>query len=229
MPEGYSTACLLPAYAVAMALIYDAELRPGKLELIADWLPAARWFPSAEPPVLRKLGSFRFDDPEGAVGIETLVVQAGELAVQVPLTYRDAPLDGAERFLITEMDHSVLGRRWVYDAAGDPVYAAALEAALFSRQGQAPQYTEHNGVRELLPESMRVFSSGMPDGAELADAPASEPQDWTATVMEQNGWELSVVRLLDLDGRTAPDPSLQATWEGQEFPVVLAWGMPVEG
>lgn len=212
-----------------MALIYDAELRPGKLELISDWLPGARWFPSAEPVTARKLGSFRFDDPEGAVGIETLIVAAGSVVVQVPLTYRDAPLDGAERFLIGEMEHSVLGRRWVYDAAGDPVYAAALEAALFSRQGQAPQYTERNGVRELLPESMRVFSSGMPDGAELVDAPAEEPQDWAVSVVEQSGWELSVVRLLDLDGRTAPDPSLQATWEGQDFPVVLAWGMPSAG
>ncbi|MCC3275001.1 hypothetical protein LJ753_03830 [Arthrobacter sp. zg-Y20] len=212
-----------------MALIYDAELRPGKLELISDWLPRARWFPSTEPVTARKLGAFRFEDPEGAVGIETLIVAAGSLVVQVPLTYRDAPLAGAERFLITEMDHSVLGRRWVYDAAGDPVYAAALEAALFSRQGQAPQYTERDGVRELLPESMRVFTSGMPDGAELADAPAEEPQDWTVSVLERSGWELSVVRLLDLDGRTAPDPSLQATWEGQDFPVVLAWGMPNAG
>ena len=209
-----------------MALIHDAELRPGKMELISGWLPGAAWFPANEPVQVSKLGSFRFDDPEGAVGIETLVVAAGPHTVQVPLTYRDAPLEGADRFLITEMDHSVLGRRWVYDGAGDPVYAAALEAALFSRQGQAAQYTERDGVRELLPESMRIFSSGMPDGAELVDAPASEPEDWAVSVMEQNGWDLSVVRLLDLDGRTAPDPSLQATWADQDIPVVLAWGMP---
>ena len=209
-----------------MALIYDAELRPGKMELISGWLPGTVWFPANEPVPVRKLGSFRFDDPEGAVGIETLIVSAGPHTVQVPLTYRDAPLDGAERFLITEMEHSVLGRRWVYDAAGDPVYAAALEAALFSRQGQAPQYTERNGVRELLPESMRVFSTGMPDGAELVDAPASEPEDWAVSVIALSGWELSVVRLLDLDGRTAPDPSLQATWADQDVAVVLAWGMP---
>ena len=214
------------AYAVRMALIYDAELRPDKMELISGWLPGAVWFPSDGSVPVRKLASFRFDDPEGAVGIETLIVAAGPHTVQVPLTYRDAPLQGADRFLISEMEHSVLGRRWVYDALGDPVYAAALEAALFSKQGQAPQYTEKDGVRKLLPESMRVFSTGMPDGAELVDAPPSEPEDWTASVLEHNGWDFSVVRLLDLDGRTAPDPSLQATWADQDVAAVLAWGMP---
>ncbi|MDN3904324.1 hypothetical protein [Arthrobacter sp. YD2] len=212
-----------------MALIYDAELRPGKMDLISDWLPTTVWFPRQEPVTAQKLCAFRFDDPEGAVGIETHIVAAGGVTVQVPLTYRGAPLAGAERFLITEMDHSVLGRRWVYDALGDPAYAQALEAALFSKQGQAAQYTEQNGVRELLPESMKVRSSGMPDGAELVDAPPYEPQDWTVSVLEHSGWEFSVVRLLDLDGRTAPDPSLEATWQDQEIPVVLAWGMPVEG
>ncbi len=216
------------AYAVPMALIYDAELRPGKMDLISDWLPTTVWFPTQEPVTAHKLCSFRFDDPDGQVGIETSIVAAGGVTVQVPLTYRGAPLAGADRFLITEMDHSVLGRRWVYDALGDPVYAQALEAALFSRQGQAAQYTERNGVREFLPETMRISSSGMPDGAELVDAPPSEPQDWTVSVLEHSGWEFPVVRLLDLDGRTAPDPALSATWEGQDIPVVLAWGVPLE-
>ncbi|WP_146361749.1 CG0192-related protein [Arthrobacter yangruifuii] len=213
-----------------MALIYDAELRPDKMELISGWLPGTWWFPSTDPVAVRKVASFRFDDPEGEVGIETLIVEAGSALVQVPLTYRGAPLAGAEEFLINEMEHSVLGRRWVYDALGDPVYARALEAALLSRQPQATQYLDKDGgARELLPESMQVSSTGMPSGAELVDAPAAEPEGWAASVVAGDGWEFSVVRLLDLDGRTAPDPSLTATWEGQDIPVVLAWGMPQPG
>jgi len=33
----------------------------------------------------------------------------------VPLTYRGAPLDGAEDALVGTTEHGVLGRRWVYD------------------------------------------------------------------------------------------------------------------
>ena len=40
----------------------------------------------------------------------------------MPVTYRDAPLPGADAWLIGTMDHSVLGKRWVYDGVGDPVY-----------------------------------------------------------------------------------------------------------
>jgi hypothetical protein len=36
------------------------------------------------------------------------------------------------------MEHSVLGRRWIYDAQGDPVALAAYARALAGRQEQAP-------------------------------------------------------------------------------------------
>ena len=57
------------------------------------------------------IGSYRFDDPDGRVGMETHLVTAGGALMQVALTYRDEPLDGAEDALITEMQHSVLGTR----------------------------------------------------------------------------------------------------------------------
>ena len=54
-----------------------------------------------------------------------MLVAVGDGPVyQVPMTYRGMPLDGADAFLIGTTDHSVLGRRWVYDACGDPVFAA---------------------------------------------------------------------------------------------------------
>ena len=74
----------------------------------------------------------RVDDPAGQVGVETILVvdEAGAAPVvyQVPLTYRAAPLDGAQSALVGTMEHSVLGRRWVYDGPHDPVYAAQLLA-----------------------------------------------------------------------------------------------------
>lgn len=51
---------------------------------------------------------------------------AGDAILQVPLTYRDEPLDEVEAALLTEMDHSMLGTRWVYDALGDPLFPTVL-------------------------------------------------------------------------------------------------------
>nr|WP_257910073.1 phosphotransferase [Janibacter limosus] len=61
--------------------------------------------------------------------------EAGSTPVvyRVPLTYRDAPLEGAEAALVGEMEHSVLGHRWVYDAPHDPVYVTQLLELLCGR------------------------------------------------------------------------------------------------
>ena len=50
-----------------MALIHRATIRPTKLELLTDWVPSQPW----GEPVLDLVGAFRFDDPDGEVGIET--------------------------------------------------------------------------------------------------------------------------------------------------------------
>ncbi|MFJ4859651.1 MULTISPECIES: maltokinase N-terminal cap-like domain-containing protein [unclassified Streptomyces] len=122
-----------------MAIIHKTTMSPGKLELLAAWLPAQPWYlPTGRPPALARAGGFRLDDPEGEVGIEFMVVTdtSGEepTAYHVPLTYRGAPLAGAEAALVGTTEHGVLGRRWVYDGPHDPVLAAQL-LALF--QGRA--------------------------------------------------------------------------------------------
>jgi hypothetical protein len=59
-------------------------------------------------------------------------------AYLVPLTYRGAPLEGAERALIGTMEHGVLGRRWAYDGCHDPVLVAELLSLITGRtQAQA--------------------------------------------------------------------------------------------
>lgn len=49
-------------------------------------------------------------------------------AYVVPMTYRGAPLDGAEHARIGRSEHRVLGTRWIYDGEHDPVLHAQLVA-----------------------------------------------------------------------------------------------------
>lgn len=143
-----------------MALIHQATIRPTKLELLDAWAPSQPWFEGRPGAGLTLVASFRFDDPDGEVGIETLLVRAGGPVLQVPLTYRGAPLEGGEAWLITTMEHSVLGRRWVYDAVGDPVYRAELAAAAFTGGREADEFVESDGVTVPRESTAAVRGSG---------------------------------------------------------------------
>ena len=62
-----------------MAILYpQATLRPTKLELLTPWMPTRAWYRGPAEPVLTRVAGYRFDDPGGEVGIETLLVQAGD-------------------------------------------------------------------------------------------------------------------------------------------------------
>ena len=93
-----------------MATIHRAELSPTKLELLTDWMGGQRWYLGRGRPRLRRLDSWRLDDPAGEVGIETLVYvdeSAEPVTYQVPLTYRGAPLPGGEAALVGELAGAV--------------------------------------------------------------------------------------------------------------------------
>jgi hypothetical protein len=118
-----------------MAVVHQTTLTPGKLALLASWLPAQAWYDATgSAPVLARAGGFRLDDPAGEVGIEFMIVtdQSGQepASYHVPLTYRGAPLTGAGHALVGETRHGVLGPRWVYDGTHDPVLMAQLVALL---------------------------------------------------------------------------------------------------
>ncbi|HEX5406483.1 MAG TPA: hypothetical protein VFX16_29775 [Pseudonocardiaceae bacterium] len=122
-----------------MSLIYNnTTVVPGKLELLAAWLPGQPWYTGTDSPRLTKAGGFRLDDPAGEVGIEFMVVTdestGRPVTYHVPLSYRAAPLDLAAAGLIGTMEHGVLGRRWAYDGLADPVLVNALLALV---QGEA--------------------------------------------------------------------------------------------
>ncbi|GAA3507268.1 maltokinase N-terminal cap-like domain-containing protein [Streptomyces showdoensis] len=122
-----------------MAVIHKTTMQPNKLELLTPWLPTRPWYRGGEGvvPVLERAGGFRLDDPEGEVGIDFMVVTdaSGEeiRSYLVPLTYRGAPLAGAEDALIGTSEHGVLGTRWVYDGAHDPALLGELTALLEGR------------------------------------------------------------------------------------------------
>lgn len=120
-----------------MAVIHKTTLKPSKLALLTSWLPSRQWYVGTGEPQLAKAGGFRLDDPEGEVGIEFMVITdtsgAEPATYLVPLTYRGAPLEGAEHALVGNMEHGVLGKRWAYDGCHDPVLVAEVLALIEGR------------------------------------------------------------------------------------------------
>ncbi|MFF1558366.1 1,4-alpha-glucan branching protein [Streptomyces sp. NPDC058279] len=127
-----------------MAIIHKTSMTPGKLELLAPWLPTQPWYASTgRAPEPARAGGFRLDDPQGEVGIEFMVLTDdsadGAVAYHLPLTYRGAPLEGAEAALIGTSEHGVLGRRWVYDGTRDPVLVGQLLSLVQGRAAAQEQ------------------------------------------------------------------------------------------
>ncbi|MCW2602637.1 MAG: hypothetical protein JWN61_772 [Pseudonocardiales bacterium] len=189
-----------------MALIYQAQLSPSKTETLAAWLPHQPWLDGADVSRITLLGAYRFDDPAGEVGIETHVVAAADGRVlHVPVTYRSAPLAGAEDGLIGTMEHSVLGTRYVYDGPTDPIYVQALTTTILTGGEQAPfDLVTDDGLKRREVTTL-VRGSGTPS----THVPA--------------GVEPVVLRTLE-PGHTRHDAAtLTGTWPGQDAPVLLAY------
>ncbi|GAB3755448.1 hypothetical protein GCM10027599_19060 [Yimella radicis] len=151
-----------------MAILHKATLEPSKNELIEAWIGEQRWYTGKSgTPALSVIGSYRFDDPAGEVGVEVSLVLdtsgAQPTLFQVPLTYRGAPLEGAERALVGTTEHSTLGTRWVYDGCHDPVFVTALLETIVTGGRHADvQFEEGTQDRPqgVLPASVRVQGSG---------------------------------------------------------------------
>jgi len=202
-----------------MALFHRATLIPTKAEAIATWVPTRSWGPSADDPI-DVLGSYRFDDPEGRVGMETHLVEAGGALLQVPLTYRDEPLVGAEDALITEMQHSVLGTRWVYDGLRDPRFVMMLAGVAMTGQGEALGMVVYDGRWYVAPSEVRIQGGGWTQERVPVDGFELESDEATASTFHNDRFELTVFR------RPVPGPrpavGLTATWDGQIEAVILA-------
>ena len=175
-----------------MAIIHrDGNITPTKRELAAAWLDRQ----GLGAGDVEMLGAYRFDDPAGQVGIEGHLVRRGGEVFHLPMTYRGAPRDGAGADLLATMEHSVLGRRWVYAAEGDPVALACYGAALAGRQEQA---------------SLEVWEGGVPTGQQRPNT--------VALTAEGDGPAGSKVQLYRVPGDSAGSPAagrrLIAAWDG---------------
>lgn len=142
-----------------MGEVHKATLSPSKQELVESWLPTRSWADGHR--IAEKVAEYRFDDPAGEVGVETILWRTEDGSVlQTPLTYRSAPLAGAEQHLIGTTEHSVLGQRWAYDGCGDPVWASTLAAGIATGAQQSQMYFEDDGRRIDIPARMQVRGSG---------------------------------------------------------------------
>ncbi|MGY0059192.1 maltokinase N-terminal cap-like domain-containing protein [Streptomyces sp. LZ34] len=202
-----------------MAVIHHTTLKPTKLELLTSWLPSRPWYGGAGEPRPAKAGGFRLDDPQGDVGIEFMVVTdaagAEPISYLVPLTYRGAPLDGAEHALVGTMEHGVLGRRWAYDGCHDPVLVAQLWALIEGRvQAQAQSITD-TVDREV---TRSYVGAGLT--SEEATAPAIDDPEGTR-LTAPGGTTLHLHRVL----RPAPSGASPLP-EGATGHVGGAWQLP---
>lgn len=178
-------------------LHFGTTLKPTKLELLTAWMGGQRWYASkGTAPSLTRVDAWRLGDPEGEVGIETLLVlddsdPLAPVVYQVPLTYRGAPVDGLEHALVGTMEHGVLGSRWVYDGTHDPAYAAQLLAL----------------VRGLVPVESS-FESGALDERYAGSPATSWAEDLTfrgSTVLsgEQSNTSI-IIDAVDASGTARP-------------------------
>ncbi len=156
---------------------YTATLAPTKQELAEAWLPSRPWAPDGP---IEKVAEYRFDDPAGEVGVETILWRAADgTLLQVPFSYRGSPLEGADSHLVGTTEHSVLGKRWVYDGCGDPVWAETLTTAILTGGTQAQMVIERDGELVDVPARMQVRGSGAA-GAEV-------PAVWSVSSVDDDG------------------------------------------
>ncbi|UVJ40344.1 1,4-alpha-glucan branching enzyme [Arthrobacter sp. CJ23] len=108
---------------------------PSIEELLRAWLPGKRWFPVKNAGFgLERVGGFPLGDRDGEAVLDIVLVAVSYQTadgggrtdvVQLPLSFRSAPLEDAASALVGEAMLPGLGHRWVYDAVHDPHFIAA--------------------------------------------------------------------------------------------------------
>jgi hypothetical protein len=210
-----------------VAILYRAQLTPSKMELLSAWVPLQSWcVASTDLRTLDAAGAYRFDDPEGEVGIETFLLRSADGQIfQVPLTYRSAAIDSAEAALVGTAQHSVLGERWVYDACGDPAYAQALASTILSGGTEAELEVVTDEGRERREATTKVTGSGLPGSAVPQVGSVTYLNEGLRTIVSSGTLELTVLRVIDVSTAAANTPGgffLTGTWPGQGSPALLA-------
>ena len=202
-----------------MAILHQATLTPSKLELLDAYLtsvPGLLPFVNGE---LTQLGSYRFDDPAGDVGIEThILTSATGAVIHIPLTYRAAPVDGWDAWLAGTMQHSVLGPRWAYNACIDPVYVHEIVRVITQGDTEVEQFVQTPDGPVRRDNTASVQGSG---GAEIPAITQVVPGEiGTTTTIDLGGATLTVVHVVGLG--TTDKPHLTGQWIDTHAPRLLA-------
>ena len=180
----------------------QATLSPSKLELLAPWLVQQSWF-EGDAADLERVAFFRFVDPDGEVGLDSMLIASGGAIYHVPVTWRGSELEGGE--LIGTLEHSELGTRYGYDATTDPVYVSELVRVI--TEGDTGSAITNVETGEPLPATAEVAGSGVTPGVDVQGA-------------------VRLIRVLDAEHEDthAARGVLTATWtyEGTEREDVLA-------
>jgi predicted trehalose synthase len=99
-------------------------------EALSHWIGHQRWFSGkGAAPLLRLLGSLEWPAHDDVRVLTHLVLDEGVgrgALYQVPVTYRELPLDGAQGAFIAELDDPDGKTRYAYDAPHDPAFADLL-------------------------------------------------------------------------------------------------------
>jgi len=207
-----------------MAVLHEATLVPSKFEMLESWLPSQPWFDSRESTSVDAVGAYRFDDADGEVGIETHLLRgANGQTFQVPVTYREAPLNNAEFFLIGTTQHSVLGKRWVYEASGDVKYVTALAAVILDGGHEAELVVMAKNGPVRRESTAKVLGSG----SQLSDIRVREPllvenhddSTWIIT----GDFKFVLSRVIKDKVVHGAENTLSGTWPGQSEPALLAF------
>jgi hypothetical protein len=230
-----------------VAYIYKAAtLVPSKADLLRSMISSRSWAAGAGPGPLALVGAYRFDDPDGQVGMETHLVEVGEGKVlQIPFTYRSAVIPGGEEFLVAIAEHSVLGTRWIYDGLRDPVFLTALATCIIcgGRQADLENISDTGSERREsgTKKSGTKVSGTKVSGTGLDSVPPSllgsafYSQVGATTIIRCGALEITVfgepeVRQPEV-GQPEVSSSIQVsdeakrllgTWPGQDEPTVLA-------
>lgn len=205
-----------------MAIIYQATLSPSKLELLTKYVEGVPALAEQTGEDLRLVGSYRFDDPAGEVGIETHILTSDSgVLLQIPVVYRNEALAGADASRMGTMQHSILGERFMYDACIDAVYIGELVRTILSGDVDAVQMVETPDGPVPRDSTVKVRGSGT--FYEVAPPPdeVEAVRSGTETEVVIDGYAVTIPHVLAMTPSSA-DLSLHGKWDGQDSPITLA-------
>lgn len=201
-----------------MAVYHLSTNTPSKADILATWVPSTPWG-RPHGAELAIVGSFHLDDPGGEVGIETHIIRAGDALLQVPLTYRGSPLPDAEP--IAQMEHSVLGTRFVYDGINDDCFVMVMCGLTLTGQGESLGWARHEGRWFIAPTTIKLSHLGPRTTEPVAVDGLRLEVDDGDTVFFRRG-RLSFMIHREIRAALDDDAGLTADWPSNSAPVLLA-------